>query len=62
MVSIVTRLRAWRSGVRFLTEEIYVSPLEMFTPAVGTTQRLTEWVEGLLPGREKQPGRENVNS
>ena len=50
MVGIKTRLRAGRSGVRFLTQAKYVSRLEMSTPALGTTQRLTEWVEGLLPG------------
>ena len=52
----------WAVWVRFLAEARCVSPLEMSRSAMGTTQPLTEWAQGLLPGGRggglKQPGRE----
>ena len=50
MLGIVTRLRPGRYEVRFLKQAKYVSSLEMFAFALGTTQRLAELVEGLLRG------------
>ena len=60
MIGIVTRLRTGRSGVRFLTQAKYVSPLEMFA----ITHRLTEWVVRLLSSGwgVKKPGRETDHS
>jgi len=56
MVGILTRLRFGRSGGSIPDRSKIVSSLEMCTPALGITQRLTEWVEELLSEGQSSRG------